>query len=60
MEMKGNDHSQQQGNLRRSRCSKCASHQLGERVRLDKVTGKSMKFSREHNVSGSNVLGSSS
>ena len=42
--MKGNDHSQQQGNLRRPRCSKCASHQLGERVRLDKVTGKSMKF----------------
>ena len=42
--MKGNDHSQQKGNLRRSRCSKCASHQLGERVQLDKATGKSMKF----------------
>ena len=27
-----------------SRCSKCASYQLGESVRLDKVTGKSMKF----------------
>ena len=58
--MKRNDHSQQQGNLRRSRCSKCASHQLGERVRLDKVTGKSVKFRYDHNVSGSNVLGSNS
>ena len=33
-EMEGNDHSQQQGNPRISRCSKCASHQLGEKVRL--------------------------
>ena len=43
-EMEGNDHSQQQGNPRSSRCSKCASNQLGEKVRLRNVSGKSMNF----------------
>ena len=33
-EMEGNDNSQRQGNPRISECSKCASHQLGEKVRL--------------------------
>ena len=33
-EMAGNDNRQQQGNPRISECSKCASHQLGEKVRL--------------------------
>ena len=32
-EMEENDNSQQQGNLRIPECSKCASHQLGEKVR---------------------------
>ena len=32
--MKGNDNSQHQGNPRSSGCSKCASHKVGEKVRL--------------------------
>ena len=35
-EMEGHDNSQQQGNPRISECSKRASHQLGEKVRLHK------------------------
>ena len=42
------------------RCSKCASHQLGERVRLRNVSGKSMNFRQEHNVSGAKLPGISS
>ena len=33
-EIEENDNSQQQGNPRIPECSKCASHQLGEKVRL--------------------------
>ena len=54
-EMEGNDHSQQQGNPRSSRCSKCAPNQLGERVRLHKVSGKPMNFRLEHKVSGAKL-----
>ena len=32
-DMEENDNSQQQGNLRIPECSKCASHQLGGKVR---------------------------
>ena len=58
-EMEGNDHSQQQGNPRSSRCSKCAPNQLGERVRLHKDR-KSMNFRLEHKVSGAKLPGISS